>query len=152
MAFNQRSIIAQHDRDHLRATYYLYRAIVVELPFERGLDNLGLHMSSLCKKWGSKDFSPKVNAESDGADKALINWFLRLHSICYAGEVFKGHDEMEAEVIDRLESHVMQSDNSGLLMKIILINMAAERTALIRLRGTAIAGTCRVLLILLRCG
>ncbi|KAF2148387.1 hypothetical protein K461DRAFT_297810 [Myriangium duriaei CBS 260.36] len=146
VAFNQRSIIAQHDRDHLRATYYVYRSIVVEEPFEKGLDNLGIHMSSLRKKWGSSDFSPKSNIPGfEGANKALTVWFLRLHSMCYLGEMFKGHDELEAEVINRLESHVLQAENPGLLMKIILINMAAERTTLIRLTDADITSQIPIL-------
>ncbi|GAM90794.1 hypothetical protein ANO11243_088390 [Dothideomycetidae sp. 11243] len=138
IAFNQRSIIAQADRDHLRATYYLYRSIVVAEPFERGLANLELHMSSLRKKWGTPEFSVRSNASGpEGANKALVAWFLRLHSMSYSGEIYKGHDELESEVVNRLESHALLAETPAILMKVVLINSAAERTSLLRLRDAA---------------
>lgn len=137
-AFNQRSIIASSERDHLRATYYLYRSVVAAEPFERGLDNLAVHMASLRKKWGTSEFSANPRSKSDAKSTALTAWFLRLHSMSFIGEPFKGSEELEAEVINRISAHIREPGSSGTLLKIAMINIAAERASLLRLKGVTL--------------
>ncbi|TKX27375.1 DNA/RNA binding protein [Elsinoe australis] len=141
-AFHQRAFIEISQKDHFRAIYYFYRSIVVGDRFPNAINNLAMEMKSLRKKWGTDELNPKIdNRNASGKRKALIMWYLRLQSLCYAGEEIPGHNEMENTVLSHLEDVIKLPDSSGLLLKLVSVNMAAERTSLIRLNEAEVASS-----------
>ncbi|KAF2222486.1 Est1 DNA/RNA binding domain-containing protein [Elsinoe ampelina] len=133
-AFHQRAFVEMSQKDHFRAIYYFYRSIVVEERYPNAINNLATEMKSLRKKWGSDELSLKTNSkDGNGKRKALVMWYIRLQSLCYSGEEIPGHAELEATVISHIEGVTKVPDSAGLIQKVILANMAAERTTLHRL-------------------
>ncbi|KAG8630410.1 hypothetical protein KVT40_002029 [Elsinoe batatas] len=133
-AFHQRAFVEMSQKDHFRAIYYFYRSIVVEERFPNAVNNLATEMKSLRKKWGSDELSLKTNSkDGNGKRKALVMWYIRLQSLCYSGEEIPGHAELEATVISHIEGVTKVPDSAGLIQKVVLANMAAERTTLHRL-------------------
>ncbi|PNS15227.1 Protein SMG7 [Sphaceloma murrayae] len=133
-AFHQRAFIEISQKDHFRAIYYFYRSIVVEDRFPNAINNLAIELKSLRKKWGSEELDPTTaSTDTSVKRKALTMWFIRLHSLSYTGEEIPGHAELESTFLMHLEDATKRQDNSGLLLKLVMANMAAERTSLIRL-------------------
>lgn len=60
---------------------------------------------------------------------------MRLHALSYMGVDFVEHDELENEVLSQLAIDLKERSLEGTLNKFVLINVAAEYFAAIRLRG-----------------
>lgn len=136
-AYNQQSIIAFEEADHFRATYYLYRAIAVEEPHPKAIDNLEIAVKKARKAWETGDLRPRSNPQDrDGPRKALLAWFVRLHSLCFLGQEFAGHHQLENEVISHFIAEIKGHSPDAVLSKIAFINLAAQHTAATRFQGT----------------
>ncbi|MCJ1476918.1 hypothetical protein MMC13_005587 [Lambiella insularis] len=133
---NQLAVIALADGSHLRSTYHLYRALAVEEPSPTAKGNLELGFKKVIaahEKGGLvNDGAPK---DSSGSTKSLLGWFMLLHAQCYKGLEFAGHDELENEVVSQLVIDLKERSFEGTLQKLILVNIAAEYFATVRLRG-----------------
>ena len=130
LAFHQQSIIAFEEADHFRATYYLYRAIAVEEPHPKAIDNLELEFKKARKAWDSGDLRPRFNPQDRaGPRKALLAWFIRLHSLCFLGQEFSAHEQLENEIKSHLLAEVKNQSTDGVLSKIAFVNVAAQYTA-----------------------
>ena len=152
LAFHQQSIIAFEEADHFRATYYLYRAIAVEEPHPKAIDNLELEFKKARKAWDSGDLRPRFNPQDRaGSRKALLAWFVRLHSLCFLGQDFPGHDQLENEIRSHLIAEIKDQATDGVLSKIAFVNIAAQYTAANRFQSEGIKyKTWRQQLILVR--
>lgn len=138
LAFHQQSVIAFEENDHLRATYYLYRAIVVNEPHPNALANLEIEFRKVSKAWSNGEFIPKATPhDRNGTRKALIAWFIRLHSVCFKGQAFNGHAELESEVLSHLKSEIQRRALDGTVLKLCMINFAAQYTAADRFQSSA---------------
>jgi len=144
LAFHQQSVIAFEEGDHLRAAYYLYRSIVVEEPHPNAIANLELEFKRARKAWDSGELRPRPNPQDpNGARKALLAWFVRLHSLLFQGHTFSGRDQLEAEVTSHLATELKGRASDGVLLKLCFINFAAQTTAATRFQSKSI--TCRCL-------
>lgn len=56
-------------------------------------------------------------------------WFVRLHALFYKGETFSQHTELEGEVIHRFDMLAKNLEAGDILLKAILINIAAFHVA-----------------------
>ena len=65
----------------------------------------------------------------------MVLWFVRLHAMLYKGEEFSAHDDMENEVLSQMSVILKEQSLEGVLDKIVLINIAAEYFAGVRLTG-----------------
>lgn len=152
---NQLAVIALTDGNHLRATYHLYRALAVEDPLPTAKGNLEIEFKKILAAWSKGELivnrpcpskSKKgAAAEGDVGGKALIAWFVRLHAKCYRGQGFAEHDELESEVLNQLAVDLKERSLDATLHKFILINVAAEYSAGVRVQGTystTSAGCC----------
>jgi len=136
LAFHQQSVIAFAEGDHLRAVYYLYRAILVDEPHPNASQNLDLEFQKVQKAWDSGKLIPRSSPQDPhGSRKIMVAWFVRLHSLCYYGKHFKGHDELENEVLNQLSMQMSTPGFEATLSKICFTNFAAQATAGIRLEG-----------------
>lgn len=133
---NQLAVIARTDANHLRAIYHLYRALAVEEPYPGAKGNLEIEFKKIRTAWDKgESVANSLHRDGQGPGKALVGWFMRLHALCYMGVDFVEHDELENEVLSQLAIDLKERSLEGTLSKFILINIAAEYFAAIRLRG-----------------
>ncbi|EMR64660.1 putative telomerase activating protein est1 protein [Eutypa lata UCREL1] len=103
--------------------YHFYRSISIDKPHQLGLDNLEREFKGIRNNQNSKRFSPKDPSE------ALVEWFVRLHAFYYDGEPFSQQQELEEEVIHRLELAMKAEGFIDILIKMVLTNIAAYSVA-----------------------
>jgi len=133
---NQLAVIARTDANHLRATYHLYRALAVEEPHPAAKGNLEIEFKKIHEAWDKGELIANGSQrDSPGPGKALVGWFMRLHARCYNGIDFVEHDELENEVLSQLVVDLKERSLEGTLNKFVLINLAAEYFAGVRLQG-----------------
>lgn len=133
---NQLAVIALADGNHLRATYHLYRALAVDEPHPTAKGNLEIEFKKILAAWSKGELIVSKPTPNDGGDagKALIAWFVRLHARCYRGQDFAEHDELESEVLSQLAVDLKERSLDATLHKFILINVAAEYSAGVRVQ------------------
>lgn len=137
LAYHQQSVIAFEEGDHLRATYYLYRSIVVEEPHPNAIANLELEFKRARKAWDTGELRPRPNPQDrNGPRKAMVSWFVRLHSLLYQGYTFPGHDQLETEVMSHLATVIKERPSDGIMLKLCFINFAAQSTAATRFQNS----------------
>ncbi|KAF4300658.1 Telomerase activating protein Est1 [Botryosphaeria dothidea] len=130
ISHNQQAVIALADGSHFRATYHLYRSLATKEPHPAAKGNLELEFKKVIQAWEKGELiGRQANREGNGANRALISWFVRLHSKCYKGEEFAGHDELENEVLSQLAVELKERSLDGLLQKFVLVNISAEHFA-----------------------
>lgn len=124
---NQLAVIAREDGDHFRSTYHLYRSLATKQPHPHAKQNLELEFRKIVTAWSKGELiNNHKSADGNAAGRALVAWFVRLHSKCYKGQEFAQHDELENEVLSHLAIELKERSLDSVLQKIILINLAAE--------------------------
>lgn len=134
-AHNQLAVIALADGNHLRATYHLYRALAVQEPHPTAKGNLEIEFNKVFTAWRKGNLIVKGPGRTDSAAQVLRAWFVLLHARCYKGEEFAEHDELEKEVLNHLTVDLKERPLDSTLHRYILINIAAQYFAGVRLRG-----------------
>lgn len=130
MGHHQLAVIALEQRQHLRAIYHLHRAMVVDDPHPNAANNLKLEFDKTNAAWDRGELIQKGPPNDPEASKrTLIGWFVRLHSMCFKGETFRGFDELEREVLGQLAAEIKQRPLDGTLMRMIMVNLAAQFNA-----------------------
>ncbi|KAK4944449.1 hypothetical protein LTR10_016123 [Elasticomyces elasticus] len=127
MSYNQLAVIALTDQDHLRAVYYLYRAICVNKPAPLAPGNLDLEF----KKVRTKSNQGKLFASGDTAGDgslALQDRFLLFHARCVDKD-FNGYEDHQAEIHRLLADELREKPFDTIIRKFCLINIAAEQFA-----------------------
>ena len=133
---NQLAVIALVDVNHLSATYHLYRALAVEEAHPSAKGNLEIEFRKIEDAWSNGELiktDPVRNSQEPG--KALVSWFMRLHARCYNGLDFPEHEELESEVLSQLAVDLKERSFESTLNKFVMINIAAEFFAGVRLQG-----------------
>lgn len=135
-AQNQLAVIAREDGDHFRAVYHLYRSLASKLPYPQAQGNLELEFKRVIAAWDKGQLiSTHTPGDGSPAGRALIAWFVRLHSRIYKGDEFAAHDELEGEVLSHLAIELKERPLDAILTKILLINLAAEYVATVQMQG-----------------
>lgn len=132
MAYHQLSVIALEESDHLRAIYYLYRAIVVDEPHPIALNNLELEFKKVRRAWDTGVDLRKgaTTNDSNGLRKVLSVWFVRLHCLSFQGKRTPVHAELENEVQSQLTRQLKTGATDAIISKkMCYINFAAQKTA-----------------------
>jgi hypothetical protein len=134
---NQLAVISREDGDHFRSTYHLYRSLASRKPHPLAKQNLELEFKKIVSAWNKGELiNNQKTPDGNAAGRALIAWFIRLHSKCYKGQEFAQHDELESEVLSHLAIDLKEHPLDHILQKIILINLAAEYFATVQLQST----------------
>ncbi|ORY69927.1 uncharacterized protein BCR38DRAFT_481086 [Pseudomassariella vexata] len=116
---HQMGVLYQLQQHPLEIIYYFHRSISIAKPYKLGPSNLEsgfkrLENPSNTKRGAAKDPSETMTA-----------WFLSLHAHYYLGEPFAAQAELEEEVLHRLDMSVKVEGNGEVLLKMLLINIAA---------------------------
>ena len=132
---NQLAVIALADGNHLRSTYHLYRALAVKEPHPTAKGNLEIGFKKIIVAQEKGELmNDDAQRDHSSSTKALLGWFMLLHAKCYKGLDFIGHEELENEVISQLAIELKERSLEGILQKIVLVNIAAEYFASVRLQ------------------
>lgn len=133
---NQQAVIAREDANHFRSTYHLYRSLASKEPHPQAKRNLEIEFKKIISAWQKGELiNNHQSPDGSTTGRALIAWFIRLHSKCYKGQEFAQHDELENEVLTQLVIELKERPLDGVLQKIILINLAAEYFSTVQMRG-----------------
>ncbi len=133
---NQLAVIALVDANHLRATYHLYRALAIEEPHPSAKGNLETEFKKIQEVLDKEEsINHDVEREVQGPREALVRWFMCLHARCYKGVETPAHEELESKVLQHLAVDLKERSLEGTFGKIVLINIAAEYFAAVRLKG-----------------
>ena len=144
MGQHQQAVVALEQRHHLRAIYHLYRALVAAEPHPLAANNLKLEFDKTNAAWDRGELIQKGQPNDPEAPKrTLVGWFVRLHSMCYKGEQFRGYDELEREVLGQLGVELKLRPLNFTLMRMIMINLAAQYDAGEKFQGTPGNVCCR---------
>ncbi|KAH7407086.1 hypothetical protein DE146DRAFT_418768 [Phaeosphaeria sp. MPI-PUGE-AT-0046c] len=136
-AHNQLAVISREDGDHFRSVYHLYRSLASKLPYPQAQNNLETEFKRIIAAWEKGQLiNNHKSSDGNNAGRALIAWFVRLHSRIYKGEEFAAHDELEGEVLSHLAIELKERPLDSILPKIILINLAAEHFATVQMQAT----------------
>ena len=133
ISHNQLAVIALADANLFRATYHLYRALSADEPHPQAETNLKRAFRNISNAWIKGDLLS--NGAAPGASSSMVGWYLRLLSVCYKGEEFAGHAELENEVMPQLLIDLKQRSLDSTLHKLVVINIAAGHAAQERFQG-----------------
>ncbi|PSN74835.1 hypothetical protein BS50DRAFT_25515 [Corynespora cassiicola Philippines] len=135
---NQLAILSREDGNHFRTVYHLYRALAVNNRHPQAKANLEHEFKRIVRAWDKGELINNHRApDGSTAGRALVAWFVRLHSKCYKGEEFAQYDELENEVTGQLAVELKERSLDSILNKVILINMAAEYFATVQMIAEA---------------
>ncbi|KIW16737.1 hypothetical protein PV08_03926 [Exophiala spinifera] len=127
MSYNQLAVIALADQDHLRAVYYLYRAISAPNPAPQAEGNLKIEFRKVKSKLTQGKPLSDVASTSD-ANTDLLHRFLLFHARCFEAG-FVDHGDLQSEILNLLANELQAKRSDNLLRKFCLINIAAEKYA-----------------------
>ncbi|KXT07176.1 hypothetical protein AC578_2412 [Pseudocercospora eumusae] len=127
---HQLAVVALGQSRHLTAIYHLYRSLAVEHPHPNADKNLRLEFDKTNSAWDKGELIQKgMPNDPDASKHALVGWFVRLHGMCFRGEQFRAHEELEREVLSQLFNVLKQRALDGTLMRMVLVNIAAQYIA-----------------------
>lgn len=134
---SQLAVIALVEANHLRVVYHLYRALTTEEPHPNAQSNIEIEFNKIQGTLGTEE---EVNSDDtrdmQGSEEPLVRWLVYFHARCYSGVDIPNQDQMEGKVIESLASNLKERPLEGTFGKIVLINIAAEYFAGIRLKGS----------------
>ncbi|KAF2259912.1 hypothetical protein CC78DRAFT_44288 [Lojkania enalia] len=133
---NQLAVIAREDGNHFRSTYHLYRSLASKTPHPLAQQNLELEFKKIESAWAKGELiNSHKSQDGNNAGRVLVAWFIVLHSKCYKGQEFAQHEELENEVLSHLAIELKERSLDSIMLKIILVNMAAEYFATVQMRA-----------------
>ncbi|KAM0714060.1 hypothetical protein Q7P37_011024 [Cladosporium fusiforme] len=131
MGQHQLAVIALEQRQHLPAIYHLYRSICVAEPHPNAMKNLKMQFDKTNAAWDKGELIERGSPNDPEAPKrALVGWFVRLHSICFKGEEFRGFDELMREVTGQLSAELKLRPLGATLIRMIMVNIAAQHVSI----------------------
>lgn len=127
---HQMAVLHQQQGQQLDVIYRFHRSISILKPYALGPSNLDRAL----ERYEAPSNSRRGSAR-DPSD-AMTIWFLRLHASYAKGTAFTAKEELEKEVLHRLEMSVKAEEgDEGIVLKMILINMAAYDIAMEKVKG-----------------
>jgi hypothetical protein len=127
---HQMGIIQLDEGNQLEVVYRFYRAWAAAEPHPNARGNLESKFRDL-----RAPNTPAPRQVSASPRDTFSMWFVRLHALFYKGEPFSQHAELEGEVIHRLDMMAKNPEAGDILLKAILINIAAFHIAGLKYSG-----------------
>lgn len=122
--YQQMALIFAMHRQDLDTVYYFYRSLAVEKPTLTAASNLGVAFKAILSH-PVRGGPGKAQTPSE----MFSSWFASLHAHYFVGEPFKQQDELEREVLHRMEALLKQREAHDTLLKALLTNIAAFEVA-----------------------
>lgn len=123
-AHHQMGMIYTEEHNHLLVVYHLYRSLAIEFPHGNSTRNLEIEFKQLLQS-----STPSRRTGPIDPNDAFSNWFVKLHARFYKGEQFSQQAELENEVLHRLELMLKKPATLDVILKMVLINIAAYYVA-----------------------
>lgn len=133
-AHHQMAIVHLDEKKHFDIVYHFFMSLAVTQPHPRALRNLESEFKSLIASSGVPTSTSRRSGPPN-PHEPFMNWFVRLHAFFYQGEKFSQQEELENEVLHRLDMSLKAPDAEAMLMKMVLINTAAYYVAKTKLSG-----------------
>ncbi|RYP68364.1 hypothetical protein DL771_006750 [Monosporascus sp. 5C6A] len=122
-AHHQMAVLYRLSGQHLDIVYHFHRSISIAKPHQLGFENLEKEFRAIKASQNARRYSPKDPSE------AMVAWFVRLHAFYFEGANFSQQQELEEEVLHRLELALKADGFEAILMKIVLTNIAGYSVA-----------------------
>ncbi|KAF9875494.1 hypothetical protein CkaCkLH20_06875 [Colletotrichum karsti] len=122
-AHHQMALVYLEEKKHLDIIYHFYRALAIEEPHPVAESNLESELKAVQQP--STPARRTGPPRPPGPQEAFVSWFVSLHAHFYKGEPFAQHQELEKEVIHRLEMAIKSPDTREMLQKMVLLNISA---------------------------
>ncbi|KAI3398285.1 hypothetical protein diail_9623 [Diaporthe ilicicola] len=119
-AHHQMGMIYTEEHNHLLVVYHLYRSLAIEHPHGNSTRNLEIEFKQILQS-----STPARRTGTPDPNEAFSNWFVRLHAHFYKGDPFSQQSELEETVLHKLETMLKKPDTLPLILKMVLINIAA---------------------------
>ncbi|KAK6843770.1 hypothetical protein PG990_004357 [Apiospora arundinis] len=116
---HQMAVLHQIQGQQLEIIYRFHRSISIANPYELGPGNLQKAFDRHQNQSSSRRGPAKDPAE------AMLSWFVKLHAHYAKGKKFSVQRELEDEVLHQLEMSVKGEGNEDVVLKMLLINIAA---------------------------
>lgn len=131
VSHNQLAVIASVGANHLGTLYHLYRALVARNPYPGATGNLTVELKRLCESQRRSEAVPSV----DNDPHSLVTSFLHLHICCLERADISRIDDIQSDYFVKLEASLRGHIQDEVLERMILISIAAEYVAGVRLQG-----------------
>jgi Est1 DNA/RNA binding domain/Telomerase activating protein Est1 len=128
-SFNQLAVISLADNDHLRAVYYLYRALCIQKPAPQTLGNLEVEFKKVLRH--HRRGEPLLPPEAKNASR-LVSSFLVYHAACYMAPDSSDFEGQRAALIVEFEKELRTKPFDSSFRKMCIINIAAVQHAQVR--------------------
>ncbi|KAG8161528.1 hypothetical protein KVR01_008515 [Diaporthe batatas] len=126
-AHHQMGMMYTEEHNHLLVVYHLYRSLAIEFPHANSTRNLEVEFKHILNS-----STPTRRTGTPDPNESFSNWFVRLHAHFAKGETFSQQSELEQTVLHRLEEMLKKPDTLPLVLKMVLINIAAYYVTLSR--------------------
>jgi hypothetical protein len=129
-AKHQEAVLALGDTKYFYALSHLYQSLCSQVQHPEASQNLDLLLRKRLNI-PMNDLIHAVKTRHGGNSVATLRaWFLRLHVECYQGVQFSAHDEMEAEILNRLSTALKDgTDVSSTVFHMVMISIGGEYVA-----------------------
>jgi hypothetical protein len=129
-AKHQEAVLALGDTKYFYALSHLYQSLCSQVQHPEASQNLDLLLRKRLNI-PMNDLIQAVKTRHGGnAIATLRAWFLRLHVECYQGVEFSAHEEMEAEILNRLSTALKDgTDVSSTVFHMVMISIGGEYVA-----------------------
>lgn len=126
-SFNQLAVIALADKDHLRAVYYLLRALTVANPPPGVRANLDLELKKIRTK--HERLEPLYPEGSSGVLRELEVSFLQFHARCFRDADFADLSQQRDVLLTAMANCIGDQAFDSHLRKMCMINVSACKYA-----------------------
>ncbi|KAK8026649.1 telomerase activating protein E.t1.c1 [Apiospora marii] len=116
---HQMAVLHQIQGQQLEIIYRFHRSISIAKPYALGPGNLQKAFDRHQNQSNSRRGAAKDPAE------AIVSWFVKLHAHYAKGKKFSVQRELEDEVLHQLEMSLKGDGSEDVVLKMILINIAA---------------------------
>ena len=141
-SFNQLAVIALADKDHLRAVYYLLRALTVANPPPGVRANLDLELKKIRTK--HERLEPLYPEDSSGVLRELEVSFLQFHARCFRDADIAGLFQQRDALLTATANCISVQASDSHLRKMCMINVSACKYASERAKDDSEEGQVRL--------
>ncbi|ETS79948.1 hypothetical protein PFICI_07477 [Pestalotiopsis fici W106-1] len=125
-SYHQTAVLYQPSANHFEIIYHFLRSVCVAKPHQLGATNLEKAFKPLLpQRTQNNSRNNARQLAGKGPSEALTTWFLKLHAHYSQGVAFSAREELEKEVLHRLEGSFKTENNEQLALRLLIANIAS---------------------------